>query len=248
MAASDTAPPASPRRKGGGREADGLINIGRLVKQLQVDFPDLSVSKIRYLEDRGLVSPTRTSSGYRKYSRDDVRTLRAVLSMQRDQYLPLEVIRRRVIDAEAGAPPQTTGDAGAGTVTLPADLAPEQPKHSLEDLCRMTGVDEEFVLALVEFHLLVPAAEEGLAYTESDVETTRVCQRLARHTLEPRNLRMLSSAAEREAALIEQIVTPSLRSGHADRREYGLEVVRELGTLFSRLTQLLFTRELRRVR
>jgi len=233
--------------EGGGSGSERLINIGRLVSVLRADFPELTVSKVRYLEDRGLLSPTRTDSGYRKYTSEDVRTLRAILSMQRDQYLPLEVIRQRISQGRMSEPGQSSAPDSGAPMADQADLTPEDPTYTLQELCRAAGVDEDFVYELAEFHLVRPAAEEGPAYTETDLRTTRVCHRLARHRLEPRNLRILSSAAEREAALIEQVATPALLSGHGDRREYGLEIVRDLGSLFTQLTQLLFSRELRRI-
>ena len=117
----------------------------------------------------------------------------------------------------------------------------------------MKGLVKILVIGVLMFFCLsagpafaVNVFVEG-AYTESDLRTTRVCHRLARHRLEPRNLRILSSAAEREAALIEQVATPALLSGHGDRREYGLEMVRDLGSLFAQLTQLLFSRDLRQI-
>jgi DNA-binding transcriptional MerR regulator len=222
-----------------------LLSIGQLVKELQSDFPDLSISKVRYLEDRGLLTPQRTKGKYRKYSRTDLRTLRSVLAMQRDEYLPLEVIRQRVEVSQPGVPGRAPS---SGSATVPImSLAHEGTSYTMEELCVALGWDEEFVLGLVEFRLIDRVSDTGPAFTETDFETARICQRLARFQVEPRHLRVLSSAAEREAGLIEQVATPALRSGHADRKEYGLETVQELGTLFSQLTQLLLRRELRHI-
>jgi DNA-binding transcriptional MerR regulator len=229
--------------EGIGKSSERLLTIGQVVRELQSDFPYLSVSKVRYLEDRGLLSPVRTKGRYRKYSAADVRTLRGVLAMQRDQYLPLEVIRQR---SERGA--LGRADAIGGPLSRPGlKLSHEPPALTLVDLCDAAGVDEEFVLTLMEFRLVERSSESGAAFTESDLHTVRICQRLARFDVEPRHLRILSSAAERGAALIEQVATPSLRSAHADRKEYGVETVEELGSLFSQLTQLLLRRELQRL-
>jgi hypothetical protein len=126
-------------------------------------------------------------------------------------------------------------------------LSRQKPLYTFEELCEAAGADEDFVLTLVEFRLIDRSAESGPVFTESDVETVRVCYRLARFDLEPRNLRILSSAAEREAALIEQVATPSLRSSHVDRKQHGVELVEDLGALFAQLMQLLLRRELERL-
>jgi hypothetical protein len=126
-------------------------------------------------------------------------------------------------------------------------LSRQKPLYTLEELCAAVGADEDFVLTLVEFRLIERSADSGPVFTESDVETVRVCYRLARFDLEPRNLRILSSAAEREASLIEQVATPSLRSSHADRKQHGIEMVEDLGALFAQLMQLLLRRELERL-
>jgi DNA-binding transcriptional MerR regulator len=244
MAETSNEVAGSAGREGRGKAGERLLSIGHLVRELQPEFPDLSISKVRYLEDRGLIAPQRTKGKYRKYSRDDVRTLRSILAMQRDEYLPLDVIRQRVESSAAG-----TGGLGASSSTPAATmtLAREQAAYTLEELCGELAVDEEFILGLVEFRLIDAASQDGPAFTESDLETARICQRLARFQVEPRHLRVLSSAAERQAGLVEQVVTPALRSGHADRKEHGLETVQELGALFSQLTQLLLRRELRRI-
>ncbi len=106
---------------------------------------------------------------------------------------------------------------------------------------------EDYVLGLVESRLVNRASESGPAFTETDLEISRICQRLNMYHVEPRHLRMLSSAAEREAGLIEQVVTPDVRSGHADRREFGLQTAQDLAGLFHQLTRLLLLRELRQL-
>ncbi len=244
MADAATGLAASPQRRSED-SPDRLISIGQLVRELQPDFPDLSISKVRYLEDRGLVDPQRTRGKYRKYSRADAKRLRSVLSMQRDEYLPLDVIRQRMDaygSAGGGSP-----DPSVYAATQTMSLGRETPVYTLDEFCTALGVEEEFVNGLVEFRLVESAADSGPSFTESDLETARICQRLGHFQVEPRHLRILSSAAEREAGLIEQIATPDLRSGHADRKEYGLRTAEELGMLFAQLTRLLLRRELRRV-
>jgi DNA-binding transcriptional MerR regulator len=234
-------------REGSGSGAERLLTIGQVVRELQSDFPDLSISKVRYLEDRGLLAPTRTTGRYRKYSKADVRSLRGILTMQRDDYLPLEVIRQRVERRGSAAAMGRPSVPGSGVPRLTMKLIREEPTYTLEDLSESAGVDDEFVLTLVEFRIIDRSSESGPAFTESDLDTVRVCQRLAHFDLEPRNLRLLSSSAEREAALVEQVASPSLRSGHPDRKEYGLTMVEDLASLFSQLMHLLLHKELRRL-
>jgi DNA-binding transcriptional MerR regulator len=238
-------PDQAPSEGGGAETAERLLSIGQLVKELQSDFPDLSISKVRYLEDRGLLTPQRTKGKYRKFSRADLRTLRGVLAMQRDQYLPLDVIRQRVEAAQPGGVGNMTSSTLTSSPTM--SLAQEGASYTMQELYEELGLDEDFVLGLIEFRLIDRSSDTGPAFTESDLETARICQRLGRFQVEPRHLRVLSSAVERQAGLVEQVATPALRSGHADRQEYGLETVQELGALFAQLTQLLLRRELRRV-
>ena len=232
--------------KGGASASERLLTIGQVVAQLQAEFPDLSITKVRYLEDRGLLSPVRTKGRYRKYATADVRRLRAILSLQRDEYLPLEVIRQRVERLSVASPGQPPAP---GIVALRPTLAlhKEEAVYTLPELCEASGAEEAFVRMLIEYRLIEGPAKTGLAFTESDLETARLCQLLARHGVEPRNLRLLASSTEREAAVLEQVATPSLRSTHPDKREYGEKMLQDLGALVSQLVHLLLYKELRKL-
>lgn len=237
-------PGVGAAEKGSGHGAERMLTIGQVVRELQSDFPDLSISKVRYLEDRGLLAPARTKGRYRKYDKADIRSLRGILRMQRDEYLPLEVIRQRV--GRAGAASVGPSYVAGGLASRHSmKLTRQDPAYTLQELCEAAGITDEFALQLVEFRLLDRSSESGPAFTENDLDTARICQRLAHFDLEPRNLRLLSSSAEREAALAEQVAAPSLLSGHPDRREYGLALVEDLGSLFSQLTHLLLQKQLR---
>ena len=225
-------------------DAAALLTIGQVVDQLKTDFPDLSITKIRYLEDRGLLNPSRTPGRYRKYSGADMRRLRTILSLQRDQYLPLEVIRERVETPSAVLGQQLATSARLGGNP---GLKREDAVYTQEEMCENAGVDVNFLRLLVEYRLVDRKAQAGPAFTEGDLETARICQLLVRFGVEPRNLRLLGSSVEREAALVEQITTPSLRSAHADKREYGEKMVEDLGALLSQLMQLLLYKELRKL-
>ena len=235
-------PPAQPGRA----QPERLLNIGQLVALLRPDFPDLSITKVRYLEDRGLLSPARTKGRYRKYSPADVRRLHMILALQRDEYLPLEVIKQRV---------DLSKTVGSGQPFLPgavggrfgAVLRREEPAYSLQEVCDATGANAQFVQVLLDYRLIDRSSQAGKAFTEADMEIARICQLLTRFGVEPRNLRLLSSSTEREAAILEQIVTPALKSSHPDKREYGEKMLSDLGALFSQLLHLLLYKELRRL-
>jgi DNA-binding transcriptional MerR regulator len=231
--------------------AERLLTIGQVVKLLQAEYPDLSITKLRYLEDRGLLSPTRTKGRYRKYDPADVRRLRMILTLQRDDYLPLEVIRQKV-DRSTAAGSGTSAGAVVVAGRSGAALRREEPAYSLAELCDAVGVKPAFIDTLLEYRLIEKASGEKVSqtvpiFTESDLETVRICHLLTRFGVEPRHLRLLSSSTEREATVIEQIVTPSLLSTHADKREYGEKMLSDLATLFSQLLHLLLYKELRRL-
>lgn len=226
--------------------AEQLLTIGQVVGQLTQEFPDLSITKIRYLEDRGLLAPARTPGRYRKYNSSDVRRLRTILTLQRDEYLPLDVIRQRVDRAVlpvSGKPLE----AGATPMRTTPVLKKEEATYTWEEAPAAAGVDEQFFRMLVEFRMIDRFSQTGPALTESDLEIARICHLLARFGVEPRNLRLLGSSVEREAALIQQVTTPSLRSTHVDKREYGEKMLEDLAALVSQLIHLLLYKELRKL-
>ena len=207
------------------------MTIGAVCKLLGDEFDDISISKIRFLEDQRLVSPRRTPGGYRLYTADDVERLRQVLRMQRDEFLPLAVIR----DVLAQGTTRQTRRRRPRVVGADARL-------SLEELVTETDAEPRFVRELEEFQLL--DGRRG-AYTRTDVEIVMLCQRLARYGVAARHLKAFRSAVGREAGLLEQILAPSLRSSNAERREAGLEELEALAELTSELTHLLLVRDLR---
>lgn len=221
-----------------------LLTIGQVVEQMRPDFPDLSITKVRYLEDRGLLAPVRTPGRYRKYSASDVRRLRTILTLQRDEYLPLDVIRQRVERSVLPATGQPL-DAGSSSLHATSVLKPEEPSYTWEEGPEAAGVDEQFFRMLAEYRLVERGSQAGPVLTESDIAIARICHLLARFGVEPRNLRLLRSSVEREAALIEQVTTPLLRSTHPDKRDYGEKMLEDLGALLSQLIHLLLYKELR---
>jgi DNA-binding transcriptional MerR regulator len=218
------------------------LTIGVVRERLADEFPDISISKIRYLEGQGLLSPRRTQSGYRLYSDDDVERLRTILQLQRDEFLPLRVIREEL--ASPGGPRRRTGRRKAAENGI---LGGDEPELDLRTLCERAGVEAAFVRELEDFALLEPAEdEEGTRrYVERDVEIAAACARLARYGIEPRNLRSFRNGASSAAGLLEQIVAPALRSRNPERRSAGLEDLETLAAASQELSQLLFWRALR---
>jgi DNA-binding transcriptional MerR regulator len=208
------------------------LTIGTVCKVLAEEFGDISISKIRFLEDQKLITPRRTPGGYRLYSQDDVDQLRTILRMQRDEFLPLRVIRQVIAQGAKG--------------TRRPRLVNQDDRLSREQLLTETDADADFVRELHEYGLLeVRDRTDQRPYTRADTEIVMLCQRLARYGVAARHLRAFRSAVGREAGLLEQILAPSLRSSNADRREAGLQELDTLAELTSQLAHLLLVRDLR---
>ena len=212
------------------------LTIGTVCKLLHEEFPDVSISKIRFLEDQKLITPRRTPGGYRLYSDDDVAQLREILRMQRDEFLPLRVIRQVI----------TQGRSSAATGRRPRLVGAGEDTLSLEQLLSAADADVGFVRELEEYQLLDGRRKgSGSPYTQTDVDIVIICQRLARYGVAARHLQAFRSAVGREAGLLEQILAPSLRSSNADRREAGLQELEQLAELTSQLAHMLLVRDLR---
>jgi DNA-binding transcriptional MerR regulator len=212
------------------------LTIGTVCKLLHDEFPDVSISKIRFLEDQKLITPRRTPGGYRLYSDDDVGQLREILRMQRDEFLPLRVIRQVI----------GQGRSTAGTGRRPRLVGAGEDALSLEQLLSAADADAGFVRELEEYQLLDGRRRGGATpYTRTDVDIVIITQRLARYGVAARHLKAFRSAVGREAGLLEQILAPSLRSSNADRREAGLQELEQLAELTSQLAHLLLVRDLR---
>jgi len=212
------------------------LTIGAVCNRLRDEFPDISISKIRYLEDQGLLAPRRTQGGYRLYSEEDVERLETILRLQRDEFLPLRVIRQELA---AGAPRQRQRARSAG-LQVPED------EVDLRTLCERAGVEAAFVHDLEEYGLVESHATDGnKRYPERDVDVAAACARLARYGVAPRNLATFRRWADNEADLLERIVAPELRSPNPEKRHAGLESLETLAALSQELSNLLFWRALR---
>jgi DNA-binding transcriptional MerR regulator len=212
-----------------------LHTIGAVCRRLREEFPDISISKIRYLEDQGLLSPRRTRGGYRLFSDEDVDRLAMILRRQRDEFLPLRVIREEL---------ELPGAERARR--RPQGVRGREDEIELAELCERGGVTPEFARELEEFGLLLPRLEGGeRRYRESDADVAAACARLSRYGIDARHLRAFRTAAGRHSALLEQLVAPALRSRHPERRKAALDDLETLSAIARELHQLLFMRDLR---
>ena len=224
--------------------------IGAVVKQLEREFPDISISKIRYLEDQKLLSPRRTQGGYRLYSQSDVERLRTILRLQRDEYLPLRVIRQELAAgrAEPEAPPSGPAPDPRTLRRAAVSVKGQGARYRLEEVLDETGADPQLVKELEDFGVIKGERVDGdVLYDDTEREIVRACAELARFGVAGRNLRVFRTSADREASLLEQILAPSLRSRNADRRKEALEALENLAAITSHLKHLLLVRDLRKV-
>ena len=218
------------------REHQRLHTIGAVCTRLQPEFPDISISKIRYLEEQGLLTPKRTRGGYRLFSEEDVERLETILRLQRDEFLPLRVIRQEL----------SSRSAKDRRRRRPGSLADPEEELDGAALAEQAGVPATLVRELEEFGLLAPRADGGgKRYCETDVEIARTCAELSRFGIAPRHLRAFRTSADRLASLLETIVAPTLRARSPERRQAGLEDLEALAEHAQELSQLLLWRELR---
>jgi DNA-binding transcriptional MerR regulator len=224
------------------------LTIGEVLAVLRDDFPDVTISKIRYLESEDLVHPQRTPSGYRKFSAADVSRLRYVLTAQRDHYLPLKVIKEQLDALDRGDPLPAATPVPAAVpppVGTPAGGGDEDSARPLtaEQFARAAGLEPDQLADCVQFGLLATDADGR--HPAGDLPVARAAAGLARHGLEPRHLRVYRSGVEREAGLVEQLVAPVLRARSEEARARATEKLHELATLSAQLHQALLESRLR---
>jgi DNA-binding transcriptional MerR regulator len=224
------------------------LTIGAVCKILQSEFDDVSISKIRYLEDQKLLNPRRTSGGYRLYSQSDVERLRTILRLQRDEFLPLRVIRQEL----AAGNDMILGDGDRkptiGGVRRAILVDTSRTYLALEEVVEETGAREELVRELENFGIVQPEKRDGkTVYDETDREIVRAANELSRVGVGARNLRVFRSSADREAQLLEALLGPSLRSRNPERRKEALQSLESLAATVSHLKHLLLVRDLRRL-
>jgi DNA-binding transcriptional MerR regulator len=251
MAATDStdadapAPPERPAKS---------MTIGAVCKAMAQEFPDISISKIRYLEDQKLLEPRRTPGGYRLYSATDLARLRTILRMQRDEFLPLRVIRQELASGRANdapedtpAPSATKPERGARRRTA-VSVKGSGALFSLEEVAEETRADPSLVLELEEYGVIRGEVRGGTKYyDETEREIVRAVTELARYGVGGRNLRAFRTSADREAALLQQILAPALRSRNVERRKEALEALENLAAVTTHLKHLLLVRDLRKI-
>jgi DNA-binding transcriptional MerR regulator len=226
------------------------LTIGAVCKILSQEFEDISISKIRYLEDQKLLTPRRTSGGYRLYSQADVERLRTILRLQRDEFLPLRVIRQELaagVDPAAGP----DGRTGASTAMMRRAVSVETQSTSIgeDEVMEETGASEQLLRELEDFGVVQPQRRDGArVYDETDLEIVRAAGELARFGVAGRNLRVFRTSADRESALLEQLLGPALRSRSQARRKEAVENLESLAAVCTHLKHLLLVRDLRRLK
>jgi DNA-binding transcriptional MerR regulator len=230
------------------------ITIGAVCKALVQEFPDISISKIRYLEDQKLLTPRRTPGGYRLYTQGDVARLRTILRMQRDEFLPLRVIRQELAAGRSGDSPLNQNPARAGRDgmrpwrTSVSVREATGALYSIEDVLEETKADAKLVRELEEYGVVKGEQRGGVRYfDETEREIIGAVAELARYGVGGRNLRVFRSSADREANLLQQILAPALRSRNPQRRKEALEALENLAAVATHLKHLLLIRDLRKI-
>jgi DNA-binding transcriptional MerR regulator len=223
-------------------EGGEALTIGAVRDLLSADFPSISISKIRYLEDQGLIAPKRTAGRYRLYSPLEVERLRTILRLQRDEFLPLRVIRQELESSTTGA----FSVANQAKQLKRAQLAEPAPtrRYSPDEIVAATGASLALLRQLEDYGLI--GARPG-GFDDTDREVVKTALELGAYGVEPRHLRIFRTAAEREAGLLEQLLAAGLRSRNPERRREALESLESLAALASHMRHLMLVAELRGV-
>jgi DNA-binding transcriptional MerR regulator len=235
-------------------------SIGEVLVSVKTEFPDITISKIRFLEAEGLIEPERTPSGYRKFYGQDVEMLKSILRMQRDEYLPLKVIKERLLaqaaEDEAAAADNDGGVAAAGRAEAAAATkaaaseeiadAPTGLQMSLEEMAAATGVDRDRIKELESFGIVCSHGPEGARYYDGDdYIVLSIVKDFFRYGIEPRHLTMYKHFEEREASFFEQIVAPMMRQKNPDARRAASDTLAELTVTSRKFKQALLRTNIR---
>jgi DNA-binding transcriptional MerR regulator len=235
--------------------ARAYLSIGEVLTKLRGDFADITISKIRFLESEGLIEPQRTPSGYRKFTNIDLERLRYVLLAQRDQYLPLRVIKENLDALDRGLEPTPQGIAvprvNIGIATIDGEIAPStfgeqsEMRLSREELISASGITDAQLVELESFGLVIL---RGRHYDSDALSITKAVAEMAAFGIEARHLRSFKTAADREIGLIEQVITPLTRQKSTEAKARAQEVQREIASLSVRLHSSLVRSGLNRPR
>lgn len=223
------------------------VTIGEVVERLRSAYPDLSISKIRFLEEEGLISPERTAGGYRKFASTDIARVELILRLQKENFLPLAVIREKLADFDKGKLPAELRST-VGAVERSSSAPDEGGAIPIEDVPTALGLPSSFIKELEEFGLIVLTdGSGGKELGRADVQIAHVCWDMRRFGVEPRHLRMYETFAEREAAFFSQILMPAFRHRTPETRQKLADTLGELTGLTEQLTSSLLRRALGRV-
>lgn len=221
--------------------ARAYLSIGEVLGKLRGDFPDITISKIRFLESEGLIEPQRTPSGYRKFTSIDLDRLRYVLSAQRDQYLPLRVIKENLDALDRGLEPAAAGAIAAPRMALASVDGELAPSHfatqsdlrlSRTELLESSELSEDQLTELESFGLITI---RGRYYDADALAVARTVSAISAFGIEPRHLRSFKTAADREIGLVEQVITPLMNQKSSDAKARAEEVANELASLSVKL-------------
>jgi DNA-binding transcriptional MerR regulator len=211
--------------------ARAYLGIGEVLARLRAEFPDVSVSKIRFLESEGLIEPARSPSNYRMFDAEDIERLRYILTVQRDQYLPLRVIKERLVPPTAPGAPAAAGPASGSADDQDADAPPGGPL-SRRQLLAAAGIDEQQLAELETFGLV---RRVGRVYGEDALAVASAAAALGKYGVQARHLRTVRAAVEREISFIEQVVAPTLRQRNPEAIRHAGRTAREIAALTMRL-------------
>jgi DNA-binding transcriptional MerR regulator len=221
------------------------LTIGAVVDLLKAEFPDISISKIRYLEEEKLISPKRTSGGYRLFSKADIERLRTILALQRDEFLPLKVIRQE-LGRKGKVAVRPVATRGFKKISLKGAPGEETKSYTLDEALETSGAEENLVRELEDYGLISGTSTGGTRrYDHTDVEVMAAAADLAQYGVAPRNLKTLKSSVDRESALLTQIMSPALRSQNPQARKEGIAALESLASVSLYLKHLLLIKDLR---
>jgi DNA-binding transcriptional MerR regulator len=223
----------------------GTLSIGEVINLLRDEFADVTVSKVRFLENQGLIRPGRSPSGYREFEASDIERIRYILRQQRDHFLPLKVIKSKLTAWERGEEPTVAPPAGA---PAEAYFASSGVRMSSDELARTAGVPAELVAKLVDSGVLEPSeGPEGSEFSDDDLAIARAAHRLADRGFEPRHLRSVQLGANREADLLAQLTGPLLRHPSPSSRRQAAEILADGAQAIRDLQDALLRAQLRRL-
>ena len=226
-------------------------SIGEVLVSVKTEFPDITISKIRFLEAEGLIEPERTPSGYRKFYSHDVERLKSILRMQRDEYLPLKVIKERLLHQDAGVEEGISpdGEAAKGDDVSPVDEIAEAPtglQMSLEEMSTATGIERDKIKELEAFGIISTHGPEGARYYDGDdFIILSIVKDFFRYGIEARHLTMYKHFADRESSFFDQIVAPTLRQKNPDARRTAAQTLANLSATSRKFKQALLRTNLR---